>query len=82
MAEVYKLVEGSERVTVEDLDVFNRIETKMTERGLNESAWDWRDFKDELQEAIVLAEELGGTYTVNAPTGVRYFVEGEIDVQD
>ena len=82
MADVYKLVGGNERVEVADLDVFNRIETKMTERGLNESAWDWRDFKDELQEAIVLAEELGGTYTVNAPTGVRYFVEGEIDVQD
>ena len=82
MAEVYKLVGGNERVAVEDLNVFNRIETRMTDKGLSEAAWDWREFKDELQGAIVLAEELGGTYAVDAPTGVRYFVGGEFNVQD
>ena len=82
MADVYKLVGGNERVEVADLDVFNRIETKMTYKGLSEAVWDWREFKDELQQAIVLAEELGGTYAVDAPTGVRYFVEGEFNVQD
>ena len=82
MADVYKLVGGNERVEVADLDVFNRIETKMTDKGLSEAAWDWREFKDELQQAIVLAEELGGTYAADAPTGVRYFVEGEFNVQD